>query len=87
MGSKRRLWKFISSIILSGRTENQYYIEPFCGGCNSLCQVDGKRIGADINPYLIEMLKSLVIGEKQIYPITKDIYDDVRNCYRGKNNR
>lgn len=60
MGSKRRLWKYISPIILKDRKLNQFYVEPFCGGCNSLSQVNGKRIAADINIYLIEMWKSLI---------------------------
>lgn len=87
MGSKRKLWKYISPIILKDRKLNQFYVEPFCGGCNSLSQVNGKRIAADINIYLIEMWKSLIKEEKQIYPITKEIYNDVRNCYRCKNSR
>jgi DNA adenine methylase len=87
MGSKRRLWKYISPIILKDRKPNQFYVEPFCGGCNSLSQVNGKRIAADINIYLIEMRKSLIKEEKQIYPITKEIYNNVRNCYRCKNGK
>ena len=87
MGSKRKLWKYISPIILKDRKPNQFYVEPFCGGCNSLSQVNGKRLAADVNVYLIEMWKSLIKGEKQIYPITKEIYNDVRCCYRGKNDK
>lgn len=87
MGSKRKLWKYISPIVLKDRKPNQFYVEPFCGGCNSLSQVNGKRIAADINVYLIAMLKSLIKGENQIYPITKEIYNDVRNCYRCNNSR
>ena len=68
MGSKRRIWKYIAPIILKNREEKQYYVEPFCGGCNSICQVDGLRIAADINPYLIAMWKDLLHGEK--YPET-----------------
>ena len=63
MGSKRRIWKYIAPIILKNREEKQYYVEPFCGGCNSICQVDGLRIAADINPYLIAMWKDLLHGE------------------------
>lgn len=64
MGSKRKLWKYISPIILKDRKLNQFYVEPFCGGCNSLSQVNGKRIAADINIYLIEMWKSLIKKRK-----------------------
>lgn len=83
MGSKRRLWSEISPIILSGRTPNQVYVEPFCGGCNSLCQVDGRRIASDVNPYLIAMLKSLVADKPQIYPISKETYVRARAAYRN----
>lgn len=86
MGSKRRIWKYIAPIILSERKEGQLYVEPFCGGCNSLCQVSGKRLAADINPYLIGMMKSLLNDEKQLYPISKTLYDEVRKDYRKGNN-
>ncbi len=59
MGSKRRIAKYILPIILSGRTEKQWYIEPFVGGANMIENVDGNRLGADINYYLIEALKMI----------------------------
>lgn len=34
MGSKRRIAKDILPIILENRKENQFYVEPFVGGCN-----------------------------------------------------
>ena len=74
MGSKRRIWKYIAPIILKNREEKQYYVEPFCGGCNSICQVDGLRIAADINPYLIAMWKDLLHGEKYPETISKEDY-------------
>lgn len=85
MGSKRRLFQEIAPIILRDREEGQLYIEPFCGGCNSLSQVAGKRIGADVNPFLIAMLKSVISGENQFYPIAKPFYDEVRKAYRETN--
>lgn len=50
MGSKRRFWKEIGPIILKDRKRGQVYVEPFCGGCNSLVNVGGRRLAADINP-------------------------------------
>lgn len=84
MGSKRRIWKYISPIILEGRTQNQYYVEPFCGGCNSIAQVEGNRIAADINPYLIGMWKGL-LGE-EIYPaeISRETFKEAQKAYRNK---
>ena len=78
MGSKKRIWKYIAPIILENRKEGQLYVEPFCGGCNSISQVDGRRIAGDNNPYLISMLKSVIASEQQIYPISRQIYEEVR---------
>lgn len=84
MGSKRRIWKDIAPIILRGRRPEQLYVEPFCGGCNSLVNVDGRRLASDCNPYLIAMYKSVLNGEKQIYPIPRETYNEVRAAYRAK---
>lgn len=84
MGSKRRIWKHIALIILSGRKESQYYIEPFCGGCNSIARVNGNRIASDINPYLISMWKGLLNGEKYSKTITRETYDEAWEAYKAK---
>lgn len=62
MGSKRRIAKYILPIILANRTEGQWYVEPFCGGCNSINKVDGRRLAADNNKYLIALYKALQDG-------------------------
>lgn len=62
VGSKKRICKHIIPFILEGRKENQYYVEPFCGGCNTLSTVGGSRLAADINPYLIDMLRKGING-------------------------
>lgn len=62
MGSKARIAKYILPIILANRAEGQWYVEPFCGGCNSLDKVGGDRIGCDINEYLIAMFRALGNG-------------------------
>lgn len=36
--------------------EQRVWVEPFVGGANMIDKVQGKRIGADINPYLIDAL-------------------------------
>ncbi len=56
MGSKARVAKEILPIMLKNRHSNQYWVEPFVGGANMIDNVDGNRIGADINKYLIEAL-------------------------------
>lgn len=56
-GSKNRIAKDILPIILKNRNPRQWYVEPFVGGGNMIDKVEGKRIGADINQYLIKALK------------------------------
>ena len=42
--------------MLKDRKPNQYWVEPFVGGGNIIDKVDGNRIGADINYYIIKAL-------------------------------
>ena len=84
MGSKRRIWKHIAPIILKDRTENQYYVEPFCGGCNSIANVSGNRMASDINPFLMDMWKGLLDGEEYPETITRETYDEARKAYKAK---
>lgn len=62
MGSKARHAKEMLPIILANRTEGQWYVEPFVGGANMIDKVEGNRIGADINEYLISLWQSVSIG-------------------------
>ena len=84
MGSKNRIAKHILPIILKNRKENQYYVEPFVGGANMIDKVNALRIGADINPYLIELFKGLQKGRALIFDIPKTIYDKARTEYNNK---
>ena len=79
MGSKARFHKEILQIILKGRTVDQFYIEPFAGGMNMICEVDGSRIANDIHPHLISMWKSLVYDNWLPEKINKDFYNLVRD--------
>ena len=62
MGSKARFVKEILPIILRNRKADQWYVEPFAGGMNAICEVQGNRIANDLNYYLIEMWKELCNG-------------------------
>ena len=84
-GSKRRISKDILPIILSDLKKGQAYVEPFLGGGNSMCCVSGeiKRIGADINPYLIELWKGLIEGKRGAFPISRELYNDARDKFQA----
>ena len=56
MGSKNRIAKYILPIMLAERKSDQWWVEPFVGGANMIDKVQGNRIGADINHYLIDAL-------------------------------
>jgi len=84
MGSKERIAKNILPIILKGRIGGQYYVEPFCGGCNVIDKVTGNRIANDNNKYLIAFWKSLQQGNQFQIDLPKDIYDCARQQYYDK---
>ena len=81
MGSKSRIINEILPILLSDRKENQWYVELFCGGCNSIDKVDGRRIANDKNKYLIAMWKGLQENKERVKIITKDLYSRARDEY------
>ena len=62
MGSKARFVKEMLPIILGSRTIDQWYVEPFAGGMNSICEVSGNRIANDIHYHLIQMWIRLTNG-------------------------
>lgn len=86
MGSKNRIAKEILPIILKSRKENQYYVEPFCGGLGTMDKVKGNRIASDKNKYLIAMWKGLQNGKTRPSEISKELYDKARTEYNNGTN-
>src|SRR5690554_3354939 len=78
MGSKARLAKHILPIMLKDRKPNQWFVEPFCGGCNIIDKVDGNRIANDAHPYLIAMFRELANGWEPPVTIPESIYNFVK---------
>jgi len=83
MGSKNRYAKELLAIILKDRKPNQWYCEPFVGGCNMIDKVDGNRMGSDNNPYLIACMKQ-IRDCPQVFPksntdCTEETYRDIKN--------
>ena len=66
-GSKRRIAKHLLPFLLKDRKAGQYYVEPFVGGANMIDKVQGLRIGADLNEYLIQAL-ILIRDEPETLP-------------------
>lgn len=81
MGSKARFVKEILPIILKGRTAEQWYVEPFAGGMNTICEVGGNRIANDKNIHLIYMWIGLCNGEEYPKEISKELYDIARDVF------
>lgn len=59
MGSKARIAKHILPIMLKNRKEGQWWVEPFVGGANMIDKVDGNRLGADSNYWLIKAIECI----------------------------
>lgn len=79
MGSKRRIAKDILPIILKNRVPEQFYVEPFCGGCNMIELVAGKRIANDYNEYVAGMWDALVNRNwRPPTEITEGQYNDIK---------
>lgn len=79
MGSKARHAKELLPIILKDRKPGQWYVEPFVGGANMIDKVDGPRIGADSNEYLICLLDAVSNGWVPPELVTEEEY----NCAKG----
>lgn len=79
MGSKNRIAKEILPIILKDRKDGQWYVEPFCGGCNMIDKVNDEFCMAnDFNHYLISMFTKLQTGWIPFEEVSKDMYVKTR---------
>lgn len=72
MGSKNRIAKHILPIMLKYKTPEMTWVEPFVGGANMIDKVEGNRIGADNNKYLIALWKALQSGWEMPINITRE---------------
>jgi DNA adenine methylase len=78
MGSKNRIAKHILPIMLKERQFAQAWVEPFVGGANMIDKVDGVRIGADFNEYLIVFWKAIQRGWTPPMHTTKEDYYSIK---------
>lgn len=85
VGSKSRIAKHIVPIIQSyiDQSNASFYLEPFVGGANVIDKIScGKKIGYDINHYLIELFKNMDLINSLPDEITKEEYNAVRKSYQ-----
>jgi DNA adenine methylase len=80
MGSKNRIAKEILPIMLKERKENQLWVEPFVGGGNLIDKVEGNRLGADTNRYVIE---ALIAIRDNISELPKNNLEFTENDYKS----
>jgi DNA adenine methylase len=77
MGSKNRIAKHLLPIMLENRN-GRTWVEPFVGGANMIDKVDGERIGADYNEYLITLFKGIQNGFTPPNKVSEDEYKEAR---------
>ena len=83
MGGKNRIAKEILPIILKNRKENQFYVEPFAGGCNVIDKVKGNRLASDKSEYLMDMWFDLTMGYSFDEKIDNDKYSRARTEFNN----
>lgn len=85
MGSKSRIAKDIEPILTMWLTDDRFYVEPFCGGMNMMCNIKhNKRIASDKNNYLIAMWRFLCDGYDFPKIITKELYSEYRTKFNKR---
>ena len=78
LGSKRRIANQLIPLLEGIRAEGQVYVEPLCGGCNSLIRMKNPRIGNDVNHYWISALIATQNGWSPPSEYTKEDYNLLR---------
>ena len=83
LGSKNRISKYLLPIILEYKTQEMTWVEPFVGGGNMIDKVQGKRLGADINEYVISLLNQMSKPDFKALKIDEEKYNDIKQ-YKNK---
>ena len=86
MGSKNRIAKFILPIMLKYKKIDQCWVEPFVGGANIIDKVQGNRIGADINPRVIDALVAIRDHANDLPKSNKEFTESDYKQLRKNNN-
>jgi DNA adenine methylase len=83
LGSKNRIAKHILPIMLEHRKNDMCWVEPFVGGANMIDKVEGWRIGADSNEYVIELLNEMRDADFEAPKINEEKYNQIKNNPKG----
>lgn len=76
-GSKSRIVHKLKQFLTP--KDGQYYIEPFCGGCNVIAEINTPfRIANDNNYYLIAMWRALIDGWMPPRFVCEDNYNKIK---------
>lgn len=79
MGGKVRIARHILPIMLKEKKDDQWWVEPFVGGANVIDKVNGKRIGSDINKYLIALLDRASNGYVPPESVSEELYYSIKS--------
>lgn len=79
VGSKARHAKHILPLMLAGRRPEQCWVEPFVGGGNVITKVEGPRLGADSNRYVVALLKAVRDGWIPPETVTESEYLTIKS--------
>lgn len=87
-GSKKKLSSVINDLVTSRIGNYETYVEPFCGGANSLSAIDfTNKVANDTNKYIIAFWNAVKNNEftEQMWDfvknLTKEQYYDVKRDY------
>ena len=84
IGSKRRLVKYLKPIIECYLKPGMKYLEPFVGGANMITEIDwDKKIGADINASLINLLIHFRDNDPKFFNVSKEQYYYFKEKYKN----
>lgn len=81
MGSKNRHAKELLAIMLKDRKPDQFWVEPFVGGCNMIDKVSNPRIANDWHPHLIAMWKEVAKGWEPPSQVSEELYALCRSSH------
>lgn len=78
LGGKAKVAKQIAEIIGEFRVKGQKYVEPFVGAASVFSLVPGPKVGFDICPELISLLRAVRDGWDPPSKVTRDEYYEAK---------